>query len=53
MQSALISVMVSIALATWLPDAARAMRQSMEGVSTELHEATGGSPFVLARDGGN
>ncbi len=53
MQSAVIAAVISVALVTWLPDAARAMRESMLGVTKELHKATGGGPLILAEDGGN
>ncbi len=48
MQSTLIAAMISVALVTWLPDAAKAMRQSFVKAAIELNDATGDSPLVVA-----
>ena len=48
MQSTLIAAIISVALGTWLPDAAKAMRQSFVKATIELNEANGGSPLVVA-----
>lgn len=51
MQSALIAAMISIALVTWLPDAAKAMRQSFVKAAIELNDANGSAPLVVAEGG--
>lgn len=52
MQSALIAGMISIALVTWLPDLASAMRKPFISAAFELNDAAGGGPVVLAESGG-
>ena len=53
MQPAIIAIIVSLAIVSWLPEAARAMKQSMFEVTAELNDAAGGAPMVLAESGGN
>lgn len=48
MQPALLLAMIAIALVTWLPDAAKAMRRSFVKAAIELNDATGDSPLVVA-----
>jgi hypothetical protein len=52
MQSALIAGMISIALVTWLPDVASAMRKPLISAAFELNDATGDDPMVMADSAG-
>ena len=53
MQSALIAIMVTVSIVTWLPEAARATKQSMLDISAELNKVNGSGPLVMAVDGSN
>lgn len=52
MQSALIAGMIAIALITWLPDVASAMRKPMLSAAYELNQATGDDPVVMVDSSG-